>query len=185
MAEEEAPKKKGGGILIPALLITLIAGGGGAAFGMLVLGPGSGGGGAQHAAADTKHKSKDKKKGAKKKGKKDKHAKKGDGEAEAKGVSEHETIIALPTIVANLNNSSKHWLRIETSIIAKAGTEPISLVTQKRLAQDIFAHIRHSRLEEFEGASGLINLRSDLSDVVRIRTKGRAEEVVVHGMIVE
>ncbi|MGI9479824.1 MAG: hypothetical protein ACR2PI_24195 [Hyphomicrobiaceae bacterium] len=180
MAEEEAPKKKGGGILIPALLITLIAGGGGAAFGMLVLGPGSGGGGAQHAAADTKHKSKDKKKG-----KKDKHVKKGDGEAEAKDVSEHETIIALPTIVANLNNSSKHWLRIETSIIAKAGTEPISLVTQKRLAQDIFAHIRHSRLEEFEGASGLINLRSDLSDVVRIRTKGRAEEVVVHGMIVE
>ena len=186
MAEEEAPKKKGGGILIPALLITLIAGGGGAAFGMLVLGPGSGGG-ATHAAADSKKMSKDKKSGAKKKGKKDKNAKKGkgDGEAEAKSVSEHETIIALPTIVANLNNSSKHWLRIETSIIAKPGTEPITLATQKRLAQDIFAHIRQSRLEEFEGASGLINLRSDLSDVVRIRTKGRAEEVVVHGMIVE
>ncbi len=91
----------------------------------------------------------------------------------------------MPTIVANLNNNSKHWLRIESSIIAKAGTEPISLATQKRLAQDIFAYIRQSRLEEFEGASGLINLRSDLSDVVRIRTKGRAEEIVVHGIIVE
>ena len=100
-------------------------------------------------------------------------------------MSEHETIIALPTIVANLNNRSKYWLRLETSIIAKAGTKPITEVMQKRLAQDIISHIRQSRLEEFEGASGLINLRSDLSEVVRIRTKGRAEELIIHGMIVE
>ncbi|MFY0610917.1 MAG: hypothetical protein JXQ99_05280 [Hyphomicrobiaceae bacterium] len=187
MAEEDeaaTTKKKGGGILIPALLITLIAGGGGAAFGTLVLGPSSGGG-AQIAAADKKGKSKDKKKSAKKKGKKGKGDKEGEEKAEAAGVSDRETIIPLPTIVANLNNDSKYWLRLETSIIAKAGTKPISLAMQKRLAQDIFAHIRQSRLEEFEGASGLINLRSDLSDVVRIRTKGRAEEVVVRGMIVE
>ncbi len=178
---EKTEKSKGGGILIPALLITAIAGGGGAAFGTLVL---SGKG--EPAAAEKAHKPKGKKHGAKKKGGHGKKEEKGDKhKAAADDVSEREKIITLPTIVANLNNNSKYWLRLEASIIAKAGTKAITEVTQKRLAQDIISHIRQSRLEEFEGASGLIDLRSDLSEVVRIRTKGRADELIVHGMIVE
>lgn len=186
MAEEtEKPKKSGGGFIIPALMTTLIAAGGGAAFGALVLGKAD-----KPAAVEEPEKSE--KKAAKKEKKKKKDSakkKKGDKGDEKKAASgeviEDEMIIALPTIVANLNNQSKFWLRLETSIIAKAGTKPISDATQKRLAQDIISHIRQSRLEDFEGATGLINLRSDLSEVVRIRTKGRAAELVVHGMIVE
>lgn len=186
MAEEtEKPKKSGGGIVIPALMITLIAAGGGGAFGALVLGNAD-------KPATVEEAEKSEKKAAKKKKKKKKDSakkKKGDKGEEKKAaageVIEEEKIIALPTIVANLNNQSKFWLRLETSIIAKAGTKPISDATQKRLAQDIISHIRQSRLEDFEGATGLINLRSDLSEVVRIRTKGRADELVVHGMIVE
>lgn len=187
MAEEtEKPKKSGGGIIIPALMITLIAAGGGAAFGALVLGKAD-----KPAAVEepekaekkaAKKKKKKKKKASAKKEKKDKGE---DKQAAAGEVIADEMIIALPTIVANLNNQSKFWLRLETSIIAKAGTKPISDATQKRLAQDIISHIRQSRLEDFEGATGLINLRSDLSEVVRIRTRGRAAELVVHGMIVE
>ncbi len=181
---EKTEKPKGGGILIPALLITLIAGGGGAACGMLVLGKGDGD---KPAMVENEKKPKAKKKAAKKK--KGKGAKKkgegGEEKAADAGVIEQEMIIALPTIVGNLNNRSKYWLRLETSIIAKAGTKSITMATQKRLAQDIISHIRQSRLDEFEGASGLINLRSDLSEIVRIRTKGRADELVVHGMIVE
>ena len=182
---EKTEKPKGGGFLIPALMITLIAGGGGAAFGMLVLGKGDGDKPAvveKEKKPNAKKKADKKKKGgsAKKKGKDDEEK-----QAAEADVLEHEMIIALPTIVANLNNRSEFWLRLETSIIAKAGTKSITKATQKRLAQDIISHIRQSRLEEFEGASGLINLRSDLSEIVRIRTKGRADELVVHGMIVE
>ena len=187
MAEEtEKPKKSGGGIIVPALLITLIAAGGGGAFGALVLGKSD-----KPAAVEETDKSEKTaaKKKKKKKKKKADSGKKGEKSGEEKAASgdaiEEEKIIALPTIVANLNNQSKFWLRLETSIIAKAGTKPISEATQKRLAQDIISHIRQSRLEDFEGATGLINLRSDLSEVVRIRTKGRAVELVVHGMIVE
>ena len=181
---EKTEKPKGGGILIPALLITVIAAGGGAAFGTMVLGKGDG---EKAAVAEKNQKPKGKKKAAKKKkgASAKKKGKDGEEKAAAAGVIEEEKIVSLPTIVANLNNRSKHWLRLETSIIAKAGTQPITQATQKRLAQDIISHIRSSRLAEFEGATGLINLRSDLSEIVRIRTKGRADELVVHGMIVE
>jgi flagellar basal body-associated protein FliL len=178
---EPGTKSKGGAILIPALLITIIAAVGGAVFGALVLSQGASDG--AQAGIGNKTNSPRKKSHAKgKHGKKDKHAEKS---AKAEGGGDRETIIALPAIVTNLNGAGKNWIRLETSIISKPGSEDITAATQKRLAQDIMSFLRQSKLQEFEGAVGLINLRSDLAEIVRIRTQGRAEELVVHGMVVE
>ena len=182
MADEVA-KPKGGGVLLPALLITVIAAAGGGAFGTLVLGGMYPAGSSETSAA--KQKPKDKKGASAKNKKHGKQKKKGGKEAASAEVSDHEVIIQLAPVLTNLHGQSKQWVRLEASIIAKAGTKPIEQITQKRLAQDIMAHLRQTRLEEFEGAAGLINLRSDLSEIVRIRTKGRSQELVVHGMVVE
>lgn len=175
---EEVSNPKGGGMLMPALLITVMAIAGGGAFGAFVLGQQGSSSDHSKPVIQSKPKKKSKKKGnGKKKASKE--------NATVAKVSDVETIVELPEIVTNLDGQSKYWVRLETSIVSKAKTEPISLITQKRLAQDIMAHMRQSRLSELEGASGLLNLRSDLSEIVRIRTKGRAEELIVNGMIVE
>lgn len=181
MAEDVA-KPKGGGVLMPALLITVMAIAVGGAFGTLVLSQQSAGDDGGKPLAKSKSKQKQKTKASKKKGDKKKASKEKPAAGE---ISDVETIVELPKIVTNLDGQSKHWVRLEMSIVSKAKTRPISPITQKRLGQDIMAHMRQSRLSELEGASGLLNLRSDLSELVRIRTQGRAEELIVHGMIVE
>ncbi len=178
MADKVA-KSKGGGILIPALLITIIALGGGAGFGWFMLGKT----GVGDISTKTASKPVAKKKG--KKGKKGKGDKKGKNASSKDEVSRSEEIISLPAITTNLNSISKRWVRLEASIIAKSGTEAIAEKTQSRLTQDIMTHLRELKLEDLEGVAGLANLRSDLREIVRIRTKGRSEEVIVHGIIVE
>ena len=67
----------------------------------------------------------------------------------------------------------------------RSSSSSISKATKQRLIQDIVTHMRQSEVTDIQGATGLMNLRSDLNEIVRLRTKGKALELIVRGMIVE
>lgn len=168
MAEAAAKKKKGSTleIVLALVILTIIGGGGGAVFAHLSLDSG---------------KKPAKKEAAKKAGKGAKKAK----SAAKKPAKLEPMIIPLPPIVANLESPESRWVRFEASLLVVADDEPINQEIRHRVAQDLMARIRQFKLSEIEGAEGLLNLRSDLTELARIRTKGKALDLIINGLIVE
>lgn len=163
-----AEKKKGSSVeLIVALVIlTIIGGGGGAVFAHLSQG-------------NAKEPAKE---AASKKSAKDKKA---DKSAVKKPAEVQPMVVSLPPIVANLEAPESRWVRFEASLLVVADGEPVSEELRHRVAQDLMARIRQFKLSEIEGVEGLLNLRTDLTELARIRTQGKALDLIINGLIVE
>ncbi len=168
---EEAGKKKGSSMemIIALVILTIIGGGGGAVF--------------AHLSQDTGEKpaKQEKAKKADKKNKKEAKAK----AAEDEEMASQPKIVPLPPIVANLEAPESRWVRFEASLLVVGGDDPVNLEMRHRVAQDIMARIRQFKISEIEGADGLLNLRSDLTELARIRTEGKALDLIINGLIVE
>jgi flagellar protein FliL len=99
--------------------------------------------------------------------------------------AENATLKALPPIVTNLASPSNTWVRLEASIVIDRAPdgEPNALLAG--VAEDFVAFLRTVSLQQIEGPSGFQNLREDLGDRLRVRTGGKARELVIQGFIVE
>lgn len=87
--------------------------------------------------------------------------------------------------VTNLAEPADAWVRIESSIVFKAGTLPNPDVTLAEIRADAVAYLRTMSLAQIEGASGLQHLREDLNERVAIRTKGAVRELIVESLVVQ
>ena len=166
---EETKKKKGSSmeLIIGLLILTIIGGGGGAVFAHL-------------------SKSKADKPAKEVAAKTEKKKSKDDKKAESKKPAAVEpVIVALPPIVANLEAPETRWVRFEASLLVVPGEKPVTQELKHRVAQDLMGRIRQFKLSEIEGAEGLLNLRADLTELARIRTKGKARDLIINGLIVE
>lgn len=99
--------------------------------------------------------------------------------------TEPATVRALPAIVTNLASPQGAWVRIEASIVLAGEPAAGDDLLATKIAEDIVAFLRTVPLAEIEGASGFEHLRADLSDRVRVRSDGRARELVVHTLLIE
>jgi flagellar protein FliL len=175
-----ASKERNTGGVIAVLLLTLLGGGAGAGFAMLVAGADlttvasmkEGGkpeaDGKQGAASD------------KGKPRADKHPETCGGE-----VTSGDSVVALPPVLSNLAMPTSRWLRLEASVVLGDGVKTLDDVQRNRISQDMLARVRTLHLGEIEGRDGLLNLKTDLHDLVRLRTGQEIKEIIINGMIIE
>lgn len=182
-------KAKGGGIVVPLIILTLLAGGAGFGFGSFILAESMKG--KPKAAADkgaTEKKSAPKKK-AGHGGKKSKYAKKKSGHADEAEHAPTEKkvlrLVAIPAIITNLKEPEGSWIRIESKAVASAGSIDNEAALTQRLSQDILMYLRTLRVGDIDSSNGLLQVRTDLNDIARIRSKGKLDEIVIQGLIVE
>ena len=91
----------------------------------------------------------------------------------------------LAPVVTNLTGSESDWVRLEASIVYKANAEQNPDVIAAETRQDVLAYIRTLSLAQIQGPSGLLHLREDLNERVKLRSKGTIQELVLETLIVQ
>ncbi|NBJ11004.1 flagellar basal body-associated FliL family protein [Microvirga arsenatis] len=91
----------------------------------------------------------------------------------------------LAPVVTNLMGSTSDWVRVEASIVFKADGAQNPDVLAGETRQDVLAYVRTLSLAQIQGPSGLLHLREDLNERVRLRSKGVIQELVLETLIVQ
>ncbi len=92
---------------------------------------------------------------------------------------------SIKPVVANLAEPRNVFVRVQgTVIFQKDAMEEASVLTSK-IESDISAYIRTLTLADLEGAGGLVNLREDLNQRAKIRSKGKINEFILETMVVQ
>jgi len=105
--------------------------------------------------------------------------------AEASPYSGDITIKKIAPVVTNLAGSETDWIRLEASVVYKKVFEfnPDLLAAEAR--QDILAYLRTVTLAQIQGPSGLLHVREDLNERVKLRSKGVIQELVLETLVVQ
>lgn len=91
----------------------------------------------------------------------------------------------LPAITANLAQPKTTWIRLEASLVVKKDLGSESDVLASKIAQDIVGFLRTVTMDQISGPSGFQHLREDLNDRVRVRSEGKASELIIQSLILE
>jgi flagellar protein FliL len=173
-----------GGFVIAVLLLAVLGAGAGAGFSMTFRNADTAGGHGKGAAA----------------GKSDPHKAAATGkpgetagatkasDAGAQGAAQKEQVVGLDPILVTLAGPQKSWARLELSVVIGTGEKEekddrASLL--KTISEDLMSFLRTVPLSHIESAVGLEYLREDLSEIARLRSKGRARGVVLRSLVVE
>jgi flagellar FliL protein len=91
----------------------------------------------------------------------------------------------LSPVITNLAGSESDWIRLESSIVYKTGTIKNPDVVAAEIRQDILAYLRTLSLAQIQGPSGLLHLREDLNERVKIRSKSDVQEIILETLIIQ
>ncbi|MXQ11658.1 flagellar basal body-associated FliL family protein [Microvirga makkahensis] len=91
----------------------------------------------------------------------------------------------LDPVVTNLAGSETDWIRLEASIVYKGGFEANPDLLSAEARQDILAYLRTVTLAQIQGPSGLLHVREDLNERIRLRSKGAVQELVLETLVVQ
>lgn len=91
----------------------------------------------------------------------------------------------LSPVVTNLMGSDSDWIRLEASIVYKSRLEVNSDVMAAEARQDILAYLRTLSLAQIQGPSGLLHVREDLNERVKLRSQGTIQELVLETLVVQ
>jgi flagellar FliL protein len=91
----------------------------------------------------------------------------------------------LPPIVTNLANPATTGVRLQVALVyAKKPMEDIKLVSAQ-IGDDLISFVKTLSLDQLQGASGLQNLREDLTERAVIRSQGSVREVIIEAIITQ
>lgn len=88
-------------------------------------------------------------------------------------------------VVTNLADSENEWIRIEASIVYKPSSESNADVMIAEIRQDLLTYLHTVSLSQIQGPSGLLHLREDLNERVKLRSKGVIQEIVLETLVVQ
>jgi flagellar FliL protein len=91
----------------------------------------------------------------------------------------------LAPVVTNLSDGRDVWIRLESSLLFRDAVPEDADALATRIGEDLVAFLRTVSVKQIEGASGFQHLCEDLNDRVRVRSKGRVQELIIQGLIVE
>jgi len=91
----------------------------------------------------------------------------------------------LSPIVTNLMGSESDWIRLEASIVYKSEHDLNADVMAAQARQDVLAYLRTLSLAQIQGPSGLLHVREDLNERVKLRSKGQIQELVLETLVVQ
>ncbi|MCJ2140907.1 flagellar basal body-associated FliL family protein [Methylobacterium sp. E-066] len=89
------------------------------------------------------------------------------------------------TVVTNLANPSDVWIRLEASIVLKTGTFPNPDPIAAEIRQDLLGYLHTLSVAQIEGPSGLVHLREDLTERVRLRSNGQVREFFIETLVIQ
>jgi flagellar FliL protein len=107
------------------------------------------------------------------------------GHAFAGRYAENATLRVLPPIITNLAAPTHTWVRLEASIVVEGEPAGEANAMLAGISEDFIAFLRTVSLSQIEGPSGFQNLREDLVDRLRIRSAGKARDLVIQAFVVE
>ncbi len=90
--------------------------------------------------------------------------------------------VPLDPIVANLASPRDTWVRLELSVLF--GSTP-EIETVNAIHQDILAYVKTVKLHQVDGPSGYMHLKSDLRDLVEVRSGGEARDILIRALLFE
>ncbi len=99
--------------------------------------------------------------------------------------SSGQRLKALQPIVTNLAKPKKVFIRLESSVIFSKAPEGNPDEMTARLANDFLNFLRTLTIGRIEGPSGILHLKTDLTEIARIRSEGQIEEVIISSLVVE
>ncbi|MCT6920045.1 MAG: flagellar basal body-associated FliL family protein, partial [Bifidobacteriales bacterium] len=73
---------------------------------------------------------------------------------------------------------------VECSLVSQPG-EVLAPSVAAEISNDFLAFLRNSTIAQIKGASGLMNLREDLVDRARTRSKGKVTNVLISSLVIE
>jgi len=103
-------------------------------------------------------------------------------EGEPEEIKLRENLLPLEPITTNLSYPSENWIRIEVSLVF-AGEADTAMGDE--IQQDILAYLRTVSLQQIEGPRGFQYLREDLNERVRLRSKGRVNDILMRTFVIE
>jgi flagellar protein FliL len=104
--------------------------------------------------------------------------------AEAESAPASGELITLPPIIANLGQPSETFIRIEGSILVESGYSDAKILAAY-VSEDIVALLKTLSLDQLKGASGFNHLREDINDRVKIRSEGKAQQLIINSLVIE
>ena len=170
-----------GGFIIAVLLLAVLGAGAGAGFSLTFLNADATGG-QGHATAAGKQEA-GKAVAAGKPGEVS-SAPKGSGAA-AGGDARNQQVVGLDPILVTLAGPQKSWARVELSVVIETVEKEDLAPLLKVMSEDLMSFLRTVPLSHVESAVGVEYLREDLSEIARMRSKGRARGVVLRSLVVE
>lgn len=93
-------------------------------------------------------------------------------------------LLALPPIITNLAQPSEAYIRLEGSILVEPGYSGARELAAK-VSEDVITLLRTTALQQIQGSAGLNHLREDINDRVRIRSEGKARELIINTLVIE
>jgi flagellar protein FliL len=92
---------------------------------------------------------------------------------------------AVAPVVTNLASSENDWIRLEASIVFKSSIQVNPDLMAAETRQDLLAYLRTVSIAQIQGPSGLLHLRDDLNERVRLRSKGNIQELIVESLVIQ
>jgi flagellar FliL protein len=101
----------------------------------------------------------------------------------ADGLAEH--IAALEPIIVNGAGPGRPWLRLEGAVAFATPPDKNRAAQLAEMSEDIVGFLRGTPAAQLEQATGLEFLREDLSELVRLRSKGKARRFILKSLVIE
>jgi flagellar FliL protein len=96
-----------------------------------------------------------------------------------------DQVVPIEPVIVSVGGAAGRWLRLEGSVAfsqpVKAGRE----VIMAQLSEDLMGFLRGTSLSQLESAAGVEFLRDDLTEIVQLRTRGRARRFILRALVIE
>ena len=71
------------------------------------------------------------------------------------------------------------------SILITAEAEEPPEVLAERSGEQILTYLRSLRLDQLEGPTSILGLREDLTEMLRVLSKGQVKGILINGLVIE
>lgn len=94
-------------------------------------------------------------------------------------------LLALEPMLVNVAEPSRKWLRLEGAILFSTPPKNEKAMVLAQISHDLVAFLRSTSVSQIQSSSGLEFLLEDMSELVRLRTKGDARRFVLKSLVIE
>lgn len=92
---------------------------------------------------------------------------------------------AFPPVLTTLAAPPGRWVRLEGVALLRGETHEPPEYLAERAAEQVLTYLRTVRLDQIEGPSGVLGLREDLDEMVKVLSDGQVQGILLHGLVVE